>query len=159
MWDRRYNDLWLWPMPGWFVRFCNRFGETRVLDVIFLLAIGGLICGALAVKWHFLVWGCWLLLAPTFLLLLMMVLTAQIRRIRAATPEGQKREQQELECEEKRLAELRAKKALVKSGQKAYCDECGGELRLATLGVMDGIECDKGCTKFLEGRSALGRLD
>jgi hypothetical protein len=79
MWDKRFNDLWLYPMPGWFIDVCNRFGGTRVLDGLFIAELIGVAC--LLVGWltDLLVVTMigWALIAPAVLLILLMIGTAQ----------------------------------------------------------------------------------
>jgi len=79
MWDNRFNDLWLYPMPDWFVAVCNQFGGTRVLDGMFIAELIGVAC--LLVGWFadllaVTVVG-WVLIAPAVLLVLLMIATAQ----------------------------------------------------------------------------------
>lgn len=81
MWRNRYDDLWLYPMPAWFVRACNKTIGTLVFDLMlvceivgFALAITGYATGALWLR----VTG-YVLLAPVPLLVLMMIITAQYR--------------------------------------------------------------------------------
>ncbi len=82
MWKNRHTDLWLWPMPGWFITTCNRIGGTLVLDVIAIGAIAGLGCmvfGEFA-EVHWLKWLGRILLAPPVLLLSLMFATAWQRK-------------------------------------------------------------------------------
>ncbi len=150
MWNRRHSDLWLWPMPEWFVRGCNRIGGTLVLDAIFILALGGLVCAALSFCWPWLRSLAYVLLSPVGLLLAMMIITAQVRRLCANTPEARRRAAEEEARGCRDWQELLAKVALLRTGERAYCAECGGELRLemrpADDSILEYVRCDKGCT-------------
>jgi hypothetical protein len=148
MWKERYDDLWLWPMPDWFVRECNRIGGARVFDTIFLLALGGLACEVFSFRWPWLQWLGYVLLAPVGLLLAMIIITAQVRRLRANTPEARRKAQDERDRVHREFRELEAKVALLRKGEKAHCQKCGGELRLSVKPAGEGVsvKCDKECT-------------
>ena len=83
MWRNRYNDLWLWPMPEWFVRACNRTIGVYVLD---LMLVGVFVGLGLNIAGKFLLNSEWMriignvLLAPVPLLIVMMICTAQYRQ-------------------------------------------------------------------------------
>ena len=81
MWRDRFNDLWLWPMPDWFVAACNRVGGTIVLDVMAVAGLAGLgllLVGQLADS-AVAYWAGWVLAFPAILLLGLMLTTAMWR--------------------------------------------------------------------------------
>lgn len=81
MWSKRFDDLWLWPMPGWFVRICNKVGGVFVLDVfavLAVLAIPLMFIGVFADKALVAVIGL-VCLAPAVLVLVLMVTGAILR--------------------------------------------------------------------------------
>lgn len=93
MWRHRYDDLWLWPMPDWFVRVCNRTIGAYVLD---LMLVGEVVGLGFTIASNFLANAEWMrvvgyvLLAPGPLLIVMMIITAQYRhwRYRNGPPGG-----------------------------------------------------------------------
>ena len=84
MWRNRYDDLWLYPMPGWFVRVCNKTIGAYVLDLIVLSEVIGLVLFVVAVgagiRWMQIVG--YILIAPAPMLIVMMIITAQYRQRR-----------------------------------------------------------------------------
>jgi hypothetical protein len=83
MWNNRFDDLWLYPMPAWFVRLCNRFIGVHVLELILVAEIVGLVVFLIgfAAKWFWLQILGYVLIAPGPLLLAMMIITAQLRML------------------------------------------------------------------------------
>lgn len=79
MWDRRFDDLWLFPMPAWFVRLANRTIGPHALEWILASEIVGLSLVLLATandRFWFRIAG-YVLIAPGPLLIAGMVATAQ----------------------------------------------------------------------------------
>lgn len=81
MWNDRFDDLWLYPMPEWFVRFCNRFVGAHALELLLISEILGLVAivAGFAGDWFWLQIVGYVLLAPGPLLIAMMVVTAQLQ--------------------------------------------------------------------------------
>jgi len=149
MWDSRHDDLWLWPMPEWFVRFCNRLGGTAVLDVVLLLAVAGVavgVCGLLGIwnpPWLPLVYVT--LLVPAAFVVAMMVSYGVFRQIRGVTPE----EKLALEECRKRLDQIWRNFKKLEAGENASCVDCGGRLTLRRADTdamfVAIVECENGC--------------
>ena len=82
MWRNRYDDLWLWPMPGWFVRACNTTIGVYVLDLMLVSEVLGLVLvlwgDAAGVMWMRVIG--YVLVAPVPILVVMMIITAQSRQ-------------------------------------------------------------------------------
>lgn len=79
MWRDRYDDLWLWPMPKWFVRVCNKTIGVHFLEIILVGEIVGLALAFMAnlmdVTWLRIVGIAMFAPAPAFIVL--MVFSAQ----------------------------------------------------------------------------------
>lgn len=81
MWNNRFDDLWMYPLPNWFVRLCNRFIGSHVLELIVVSEVIGLVLFLLDF-FSSLVWlqvvG-YALIAPGPLLIILMIIIAQVR--------------------------------------------------------------------------------
>ena len=80
--DDRYDDLWLWPMPEWFVKLCNRTIGARVLDVMLYGTVLGIVCmiAGYILEYDWLRITGYVLIAPVPLLVVMMIITVQYRQ-------------------------------------------------------------------------------
>jgi hypothetical protein len=148
MWRNRFDDLWLWPIPGWFVRVCNRLGGAVVLDVIailLLLAVAGIVYAICRETGVWLVWVSGIMFAPAALLVTVTVVNGLIRRMVGMTPAQNRQLQEDLQRDKARLQNLE----LLKRGKTAFCDRCGGELGIAVWETdrwfRYTVSCQQGC--------------